>query len=98
MVKKQSRKKWFGKYIGSHIIRRKPECSKGAVIDVVANEVMANINVLSPRGNNIRFRDGTRTLIITENRKRMRGRQIDKCQEKFDPQSLLEGMGECIVF
>ena len=69
MTKKGGREKWFGKNISSHISRREPEHIKRTISNVLAKEVMADVDMFSSRGNSVRFRNDACTLVVTENGK-----------------------------
>ena len=53
---------------------------------------MTNVDVLGSRGNGIRFSDSTSTLIVAKDRERLRAREIEDREEKFDPNSFLYGV------
>ena len=69
MMKKESWRKGFGENVGGHVIRRDPCSGKWTVVDVLVDEMMADINVFGPGGDDIGVGDSAGTLVIAENRK-----------------------------
>jgi len=72
MTKGERCGKRFGKNIGCHITRRKPNCSERSVIDVLTNKMVADIDVFGSGGDGICICNGTSTLIVAEDRERLR--------------------------
>ena len=99
MLKEQGREKWFSENIGSHASSRNPNRRKGAVIDVMTNKMVADVNMFSAGRlrDGIGFRNDTSTLIITKNRERTRGWEFGEGQEKLDPNRFLNCIGQSII-
>ena len=93
MTKKGGREKGFGKNISSHISRREPEHIERTISNVLAKEVMADVDMFSSRGNSVRLCNDACTLVVTENGKGVRNGKKGKVQEKFKPKSLFERIG-----
>ena len=62
MTMKESRREWFGEDISSHIIHRDPDSRERTVVDVFANEVMADIDMFRPGGDGISHGVGNGTV------------------------------------
>ena len=65
---------------------------------MLANKVVPNVNMLGMRGNGVHFCDHLSTLIVTENGKRFCEGNFCKGKEKTNPNSLLNGVSQSIVF
>ena len=65
MVKKECCQERFCENIGSHIRGGDPCCSKGAIVEVLSDEMVSNINVFSSGGDDVCVGNGTGTLVIT---------------------------------
>ena len=70
MVEEQRCLKRFRQDVGSHVIRRNPECIERSLGNVLTNEMMANIDVLCPRRYGIGVGNSAGALIVAENGKR----------------------------
>ena len=70
MTNKECGQKWLRKDVSGHVIRRDPDCGEKAISNVLTNEMMPNIDMFGPGGNDICVGNGTGTLVVTVNRKR----------------------------
>ena len=96
-MKEQGREKWFSENIGSHASSWNPNRRKRAVIDVMTNKMVADVNMFSAGRDGIGFRNDTSTLIITKDRERTRGWEFNEGQEKLDPNGFLNCVGQSII-
>ena len=80
-------RKWkrFGKNVGRHIRSRYPVCTKSTIGNMVANEVMPNINVFGPGSNGRAIGESAGALIVGDKWKRSGDRKRIECQEQTDP-------------
>jgi hypothetical protein len=88
----------FCEYIGRHVRSRYPIGTKSAVSYVIANKMVADVNVFRARSNRRIVRESAGTLIVGEERKRSRNRKGKERKKKADPKSLLESMSQRIIF
>src|SRR5271168_2587023 len=98
MMYKKCRHKRFRQDVSSHVVRRKPGDGKGTIIDVLADEVVTNVDVLGPGRNGICLGNGTCALVVAKDRKRFRVWKLCEDKEKFEPNRLFDSIGQGIIF
>jgi len=69
---KERERKWFCEDIRWHIGSRYPIGTKSTIVDVIANEMMANVDMFGTGSNSRTICKRTGTLIIGEERERSR--------------------------
>src|SRR5271168_5575565 len=88
----------FSEDVGRHVGSGDPISTECTIGDVVANEVMTNINMFRTRGDSGIVGQRTSTLIIRKKGKRTRNRKRKKSKKDANPKGFFKSMGHGIVF
>ena len=70
MMEEECRLEWFCENVSSHIGGRDPSGDESPIIEMLTNEMVANIDVFGARGNDVGVGNGACTLVVAENWKR----------------------------
>ena len=98
MLRKKNRIKRFREDVSRHVRSRYPRSRKGAILYMSPNKVMSNVDMFGSSGNSDRIRQGTRSLVVRQNRERGRYWKMQETQENTQPERLLERVCHSVIF
>ena len=98
MMREGRKRKRFGKDISRHVSGRYPSCGERAGKNMVANKVMAYINVLGTGRDSWGVRKRASSLVVAKNRERPGNWEFQYLKESAKPKHFLKSMSHSVVF